>query len=93
MHQLEQYYKGEENWLNFVDLYNEFWNENNNQIELLKALNNNLTIAKVIYGKMGNSSLKWINEKIPALDNLSPIECTKNPELIKRLKVCLKRMP
>ncbi len=56
-------------------------------------LNTYYSGAKVIYAKLGAESLEWINKKIPALDNLTPVECLTAPLLLKRLKEGLMRMP
>lgn len=93
MHKLEQYYSGDENWQNFVELYDEFWNKNDFEMQLLEKLNRKIDLAKVINGKMGKNSLSIIEKKIPALDNISVIECLDNPKLILRLRECLMRMP
>ena len=35
----------------------------------------------------------WINTPIPALDELTPMECTKSDMLTTRLRTVLMRMP
>lgn len=89
---LEQYYSGDESWENFSNAFNEVWTESNFQKQLLSLLDNQTDLAKVIYYHNIESSIEWLYSKIPALDNLKPIECLKDTELTKRLKVCLMRM-
>ena len=93
MHNLEKYYSGDDNWKEFVELYEEFWSENDFQDSLLKELNNDLDIAKVVYGKFPSNTLKIINQKVPALDDLKIIDCVSSKQLILRLRECLMRMP
>lgn len=51
-------------------------------------------MAVVIYGRRGlNEGLWWLEQKVSALDALRPLDCLDDPQLIKRLKVCLMRMP
>ncbi len=93
MENLERYYTGDKNWFAFVKLYDELWENNKEQLELLTQLNNHLDLAKVIYGKFNTNAIKWINFHIPALDYLTPLNCLESEELIKRLRECLMRMP
>jgi hypothetical protein len=93
MEKLEQYYKGDKGWKEYSNNFGNDWIESEFQSELLKQLENKIDLAKVIYYHCSEFSIKWINSKIPALDNLKPVECLKDVELIKRLKVCLMRTP
>lgn len=88
---LEKHYSGDQAWTAYSILYDKFWNENSFQLELLDQLNCKLDIAKVIYGIVELNSLIWIHTKIPALDNLTPVECITN-SLENRLKEMLMRM-
>lgn len=92
---LEEYYdkSGKSGWKNMVELANKKWTCSPYQQKLLNELENHVDIAKVIYARLGKSSLEWINQSIPALENLSPRECISHPQLIKRLKEALMRMP
>lgn len=87
---LEQYYPGEEDWILFSDLY-----RNIPHAEISKELESifkDRSVAIVIAGILGNSSREWINKKIPALDNLRPVDCVNDPKLQKRLRTMLMRM-
>ena len=90
---LEQYFEGEEIWIKYSSLFGDDWTNSELQIKLLRICNDHLDIAKVIFYELGEGSIKWMNSKVPALDNLSPVECLNNEDLIKRLKVCLHRFP
>ena len=91
MSQIEQYFDAE-NWSKFSLNFKS--KENDPKfIELVSELENDIELANVIYEGFESESLKWINEKIPALDNLTPKECLINSNLKNRLKECLMRMP
>ncbi len=90
---LEEHYLGDENWYNFVSLFKLEWQKCPFKTELVEKLNGMEDLAMVLYGTCLNSSLNWVENKIPALDGLTPIECLKNDSGIKRLKTCLNRMP
>lgn len=92
MIELEKYYN-KKDWDNLVDLCRGNWTNSSLQVELLKTLNGMLDIAIVLWMTHKSASSNWIKSGIPALDNLRPIDCLKNEKLIKRLKVCLLRIP
>lgn len=87
---LEQYYPGEEEWITFSDLY-----RNKPEAAIPNELENifkDRSVAIVIAGILENTSLEWINKKIPALDNLRPVDCVDDPGLQKRLRTMLMRI-
>ncbi|MEZ5007636.1 MAG: hypothetical protein R2753_05720 [Chitinophagales bacterium] len=90
--ELENFYKGDEDWRNRVTVDSKLWTNSVSQIELLEKLDNHLDIAIVVNGKLGDSSLSWIDGEIPALENLKPVDCLQSESFMKRLKVCLSRM-
>ncbi len=95
MNRLEQYFdsSGSQAWDNLVNWATEtYWTNSVSQRLLVKTLKNHSEIAKVIYARLGEDSLNWIQKKVPALDNLTPLACLETPELIKRLKEALCRM-
>ena len=92
MIELEKYYKKDE-WENLVLLYNDKWIDSDFQIRLINTLNGNKDLAIVIWGEFKESAFNWIDKKIPALDNIKPIDCINDEKLINRLKVCLLRLP
>ena len=90
MNRLEQYYTGDEEWKRFSDLY-----RNTTGSIIVSELENILkdrSVANVIAGILGNSSIDWIYKKVPALDNLRPVDCMYDPALKKRLRTMLMRM-
>lgn len=87
---LEKYYLGDDAWKNFYTLYENLPDTLHHN--KLNELFNDITLVKVIEGKMGKTAMDWIARKIPALDNLRPIDCIDNTALLKRLKTMLMRM-
>ncbi|UOK42165.1 MULTISPECIES: hypothetical protein [Flavobacterium] len=88
MIELEKYYS-EENWKHFSETFQGLNVPNN----LIMSLNDNEELAKVIFGLLEKDSNDWINKSVPALDYLKPLDCLEKENLLKRLKVCLTRMP
>ena len=91
---LEQYFdeKSKIAWDNMVYWVESYWTETADQKLLEENLDNKSDIAKVIFAKLGDGGLDWIDRKIPALDNLSPKDCLNTSNGIKRLKEGLLRM-
>ena len=92
MDALENYYSGDDAWNEFVKLFDES-KLNPDVLELAKTLNNQIDLAMVIYGKVGPGYKNWVNIDIPALENLSPMDCLGDARLVKRLREMLMRMP
>ncbi len=92
MKNLERYFPGEAEWIRFAYLFKDEWEKCIIKNEILENLNGHKDIAMVMYGYGSESTFKWIDQKIPSLDNLSPKDCLKDPLLIKRLKSMLMRM-
>ncbi|MCH5719817.1 hypothetical protein [Niabella hibiscisoli] len=95
MHKLEQYFdrSSRMGWDDLVNWATEtYWTNSETQKLLKQTLKNHTDIAKVVYARFGEASLRWIHSKVPALDKLSPLACLETPELIKRLKEGLLRM-
>ncbi|WPN57892.1 hypothetical protein [Pseudomonas sp. P9_31] len=92
MEQLEDEYPGDADW-QVVDLYNQVYFDDDART-LAKALDGNLDMAVALNGKRGlEEGLWWIEQQVPALDNIRPADCLKDPKLIKRLRTALMRMP
>lgn len=80
-------------WNTFAKHFSNLWDNTPEQKKLLVELENNMDIAKVIWYFIGSeNALKWINEKVPALDNKSAVECLENDLLKTKLKRVLMRM-
>ncbi|MFS2093237.1 hypothetical protein ACCC96_09500 [Pseudomonas sp. Pseusp11] len=93
MEQLEDDYPGDAEWQKFVRLYEEDYLDDNART-LAKQLDGNLDMAVILYGKRGlKEGLWWVEQQVPALDNIRPADCLKDPRLIKRLRTALMRMP
>ena len=87
---LENYYAGDKVWKKFAKICSNIKTKNTKK--LLSLFNNNIEVVNVIEYRNMETSLKWIELEIPALNNLKPIDCIKNKKLLKRLKECLLRM-
>jgi len=92
MAEIEKYFN-EDNWIKFSSLFENKLDETSERLALLEILESDTRLANVIFAVAGIESLTWINQKIPALDNLTPKECLVNDKLKHRLKECLMRMP
>lgn len=93
MERLEDDYPGDADWHEYVALYKEDYLDDNAR-QLAAALGGDLDMAVIIYGKRGlKEGLWWIDKPVPALDNLTPLECTQEPRLVLRLRSALMRMP
>lgn len=93
MEQLEDDYPSDADWQVLVRLYKEDYLDDNART-LAKQLDGNLDTAVILYGKRGlKEGLWWIEQQVPALDDIRPADCFKDPKLIKRLRTALMRMP
>ena len=90
MIELEQYFN-EEYWGDFSLLFSAPIESEG--YEFLRQQLDDEELAKVVWATIGVTSVEWIYREVPALDNIKPIDCLCNEALIKRLKVCLLRMP
>jgi hypothetical protein len=93
MEQLEDEYLGDSDWNVLVRLYEEDYLDDNART-LAKAMDGHLDMAVILYGKRGlKEGLWWVEQQVPALDNMRPADCLKDPKLIKRLRTALMSMP
>lgn len=90
---LEEYYPGDDSWRDFVSLFKSEWKNCSFKNELLVRIGGAEDMAMVIYGTLQDSSMKWIESEIPALEGVSPILCLNSDDGIKRLRTCLHRFP
>ena len=88
--EIENYYINDEAWENFAKICKNI--ETKHTKELLTLLNNDIKLVNVIEYRVLENSLDWITRNIPALNNLRPIDCVNDDNLLKRLKECLLRM-
>ncbi|WP_396332789.1 hypothetical protein [Burkholderia anthina] len=92
MHELEQYYPGDASWQRFVKVFDKSKSKQE-VLALAQSLNGDVELATVIYEVVGPGYDGWIHEKVPALDDLTPVECICDPALTKRLRTVLMRFP
>lgn len=79
MEQLEDDYPGDAEWQVLVQLYEEDYLDDART--LAKRLDGNLDMAVILYGKRGlKEGLWWIEQQVPALDNIRPADCLKDPD-------------
>jgi len=90
---LEKYYAGDESWSRSVEIFSAHYLDDNARL-LAEKLEGHLDLAVIIYGKRGiKEALWWIEREVPELEGVKPVDCLKNPELLKRLRECVMRMP
>ena len=87
---LEIYFSGNTTWNNFAKICENI--KTNNTEKLLEIFNNDIKLVNVIEYRLLDTSMHWIESKIPALNNIRPIDCINNKKLLKSLKECLLRM-
>ncbi|NHV28110.1 hypothetical protein [Burkholderia sp. D-99] len=92
MHQLEQYYPGDASWQRFVAVFSQS-RSRQEVVDLARSLDGDVDLATVVYEVVGAGYDKWIREKVPAMDDLAPIDCVRSPALMKRLRTALMRFP
>src|SRR3546814_18574999 len=77
---LEDEYVGDADWQSFVRLYEEDYLDDNART-LAKAMDDNLDMAVVLYGKRGlKEGFWWLEQTVPALGNKRPADCLKRSE-------------
>ena len=82
MQQLEEDYPGDVVWQTFANLYLQEYDDANSR-QLADVLDGRLDIASIIYGKRGiKEALWWIEQNVPALDGLRPLDCLVDPVLL-----------
>ncbi|AGE28154.1 hypothetical protein VRB50_24335 [Pseudomonas poae] len=90
---LEDEYPGDADWQSTVELYKEDYLDEDART-LAQALGGDLDLAVVLRGRRGlKEGLWWIERKVPVLDNVRPVDCLEDPQLIKRLRTALMSMP
>ncbi|TRX74190.1 hypothetical protein [Pseudomonas mangiferae] len=90
---LEDDYPGDAEWLLHVGDYKAEYLDDDART-LAEAMGGNLDMAVIIRGKRGlEEGLWWIEQEVPALEGLRPLDCLEDPKLIKRLRTGLMRMP
>lgn len=90
---LEMYYVGDKAFADLASAYMKVWKKCSFKEDLIVAVDGDVEIAVIIFGHFLDHSMNWLENKVPALDELTPKECMKTENGIKRLKTCLMRMP
>ena len=90
-HCLENFFLGEDEWNDFVGYHTGVWDQCDFQQDLLLQVENKLDLAQVIYSHIGDYAITWMEEPVPALDGLTPVECLQAGRE-ERLKSMLMRM-
>jgi hypothetical protein len=91
--QLEDYYAGDETWNSNVAIAkSQYWVDSPLQQELLQRVQNDLPLAAMIFAKVGEGCLEWLDMKVPALGGRKPVNCMQTKEHLLRLREALMRM-
>ncbi len=77
-HNLEKYYIGDSAWNRFVEIFRDDWDQCVFKDEIVNKLNGFVDISIVVCGQLGDQATSWIEKKIPVLDDLTPIDCTRS---------------
>jgi hypothetical protein len=93
MMQLEDFYSGDPAWVMNVDIARQqYWTDSPLQQDLLRRVHDDIGLAIMIYAKVGNGCLEWLNTAVPALSGRKPINCLGAEHLVRRLREALMRM-
>jgi hypothetical protein len=91
--QLEDYYSGDAAWAVNVEIARQqYWANSELQKTLLTRVNNDISLAIMIYAKVGDGCLEWLDTRVPALSGRKPINCLSSRNLVLRLREALMRM-
>lgn len=76
---LEDGYRGNDDWNDLVKYYFDNYLNDDSRFIATK-IKGNIDMAVVIYGRRGlNEGLWWLEQKVPALDALRPLDCLDDP--------------
>lgn len=89
---LEDYYLGDRAFADFSAAFCTEWDAFPHKDDLLLLVSGDVQIARPIAFHCGSLYSDWLRSKIPALDDITPLECLSTPSGIRRLKSCLMRM-
>jgi hypothetical protein len=93
--QLEDFYSGDAAWANNVEAARQqYWSgaEPALQQALLRAVGDDLSLAIMIYARLENGCLEWLDTPVPALGGRKPANCLGSEPLLRRLREALMRM-
>jgi hypothetical protein len=89
---LEKYYLGDEAFARFSKVFAADWDEFPHKDALLKLVGD-IELARPIAHHLGSDFSEWLHSNVPALDDITPMQCLCSKSGIRRLKSCLMRMP
>jgi hypothetical protein len=89
---LDEHYLGDEAFAKYSAAFTDDWDAFPGKDELLNVVGS-IDLARPIAFHCGSRFSEWLRAKIPALGNLTPLECLSSQTGIRRLKSCLMRMP
>ncbi|MEE3664908.1 hypothetical protein V2I52_23895 [Brenneria sp. g21c3] len=90
---LELDYISDNAWNDLVKSFDGVYS--NTDVDILtEKMNGARDMAIVINGKIGlKGGLEWMERKVKTLENIRPLDCLDDPELIKRLRQYLIELP
>jgi hypothetical protein len=91
--ELEQFYSGDEAWRRFVELSPDGVAEFEGEGDLLRLLSGDRDLVRVCVAAVGEAATDWVVQTQELLDGLTPVECASSPDLHRRLREFLMRMP
>jgi hypothetical protein len=91
--QLEDVYSGDDVWLDNARVAQDhYWTSSELQRELLRRVQDDLPLAAMIFAKVGEGCLEWLEMRVPALGGRRPVDCLRSKEHVLRLREALMRM-
>jgi hypothetical protein len=90
---LEEHYSGDSAWTAYAGTWADYWRGCNFKPALLESVHSDLLLAQTIYGVVGDSALRWLEQPVPALDGRTPVSCLSTLGGVHALRECLLRAP
>lgn len=88
---LEDFYSGDDAWAATVAIARAQWGDSDVHGELLRRVED-VSLAMVIFARMGEGCLEWLDTPVPALSGRKPINCLASEPLVRRLREAVMRM-
>ena len=90
---LEDHFAGDSAFTALSEAAETTWVDFKSKDDLLALVNGDLEVSRVITFHIGENYKQWLNSRVPALNNETPINCLKSITGTKRVKECLLRIP
>jgi hypothetical protein len=90
---LEDFYAGDDVFHRFAMACAAEWGCCDQPDALLRETGGDLDLAMALHYHLGGQALGWLDQAVPALDDLTPRECLKTAAGRRRVRECLLRMP